>query len=116
MKKNVTRRNVIRTAVLAGGVLVADSLASAATKAKPMENIGIEGEWLAEDGRLCAVFKQGRVLLVVNPLGSIGVAHLSKPTDMLVIGGIGWDAGLIGKISRDGKRIDWSKSTIWQRH
>lgn len=116
MKKNITRRKIVQAAVLAGGVLIADSFASAATKAKPMEDIGIEGEWLAEDGQLCAVFKQGRVLLVVNPLGSVGVAHLGKSMDLLVIGGVGWDAGLVGKIARDGKRINWSNSTVWLRH
>ena len=115
MKTNVSRRNVIRATVLAGGVLVADNLVSAATKAKPIPDIGIEGEWFAEDGRLCAVFKQGRVLLVVNPLGSIGVAHVRKSNEVLVIGGVGWDAGLVGTVAAHGKRINWSNSTIWLR-
>lgn len=110
------RRNALRTLLIGIGFITVERSVCAATKAKPTPHLTLEGEWLAEDGRLCALFKQGRVLLVVNPLGSIGVAHLTKTNDMLVVGCVGWDVGLLGKISRDGKRIEWSNSTAWLRH
>lgn len=109
------RRNALQKLLVGIGLLVAGKEVTAATKSKPHADNNLEGEWLAEDGRFCAVFKQGRVLLVVNPLGSIGVAHLTKTQDMLVVGGVGWDAGLIGRLSKDGRRIDWSNSTAWLR-
>lgn len=109
------RRSALQKILVGIGLLATGKEVSAATKAKPHANSNLEGEWRAEDGRLCAIFKQGRVLLVVNPLGSIGVAHLTKTQDMLVVGGVGWDVGLIGKLSKDGNKIEWSNSTAWLR-
>lgn len=109
------RRNALQKLLVGIGLLVAGKEVSAATKAKLLANSNLEGEWLAEDGRFCAIFKQGHVLLVVNPLGSIGVAHLTKKQDLLVVGGVGWDVGLIGRVSTDGKKIEWSNSTAWLR-
>ncbi|HEY1170223.1 MAG TPA: hypothetical protein VGH19_02530 [Verrucomicrobiae bacterium] len=113
MKNQALKRRWILNAVLLGLGIFASNKATAATKAKPLQDVSLEGEWFGEDGRICAVFRQGRVLLVVNPLGSIGVAHMVKPNSMVVVGGSGWDKGLTGHLSADGKRIDWSNSTAW---
>lgn len=115
MNKSIKRRQAIRTALAASGLLLANQICNAATKAKPEADVVLEGEWLSDEGKLCAIFKQGRVLLVVNFLGSIGTAHLIDSSNLIVVGGVGWDAGLKARITNLGKKIEWSNSTNWFR-
>jgi len=50
----------------------------------------LTGEWLYQ-GRPCAIFQQGRVLLVVNKNGAIAAAPMSTPKRLMVLNGIGWE-------------------------
>ena len=75
------------------------------------------GEWLAEGdaGTPCAVFRHGRVLLVVNDIGSIGSARLVEAKKIRILKGDGWDAGLTGELHDESQTIIWSNGTKWKR-
>jgi hypothetical protein len=80
-------------------------------KPKPVK---LEGAWIYRD-LPCAIFREGKVLLVVNERGSLGTAVMTGETTFVIKGGQGWDVGLIGTVSDGGKWIQWSNSTAWSR-
>jgi hypothetical protein len=111
MNMNLKRRDVVKTLAAAGGLLTLGSVAAAAAPAlidKPA------GEWLME-GRKdepCAVFQQGRVLLLVNESGELATGSMTEAKKWTVKG---WEDGLTGELVDDGKKITWSNGTNWTR-
>jgi len=81
--------------------------------AQPVQNLS-DG-WLYAD-QPCAIFQQGNLLLLVNEIGSIGVGLWSIKNTFVVIGGAGWDLGLVAQVADLGKTINWSNNTTWTRN
>jgi hypothetical protein len=96
----------------AGGLLLLTGLGSAAEA----EDAGtLSGEWF-NSGKLdqpCAIFQQGRVLLLINEKGDMAVAHMTEATGFTVIKG--WGDGVAGRILERGKVIAWKSGGHWKR-
>jgi hypothetical protein len=80
---------------------------------QPVQNLS-DG-WLFENNP-CAIFQQGTLLLLVNEVGSIGVGLWSIKNTFVIIGGAGWDLGLVAQVADQGKTITWSNETTWTRN
>jgi hypothetical protein len=111
MNDKLKRRDAVKAAAAVGGLLV---LGGAARPAAPGLSSMLAGEWLNQ-GRAdlpCAIFQQGRVMLLVNEHGSMATARLIGGRRFAVNG---WDNGLVGDVSRDGNQITWSRGGMWRR-
>ena len=111
MKAKLKRRDLFKSLAAAGGLL---ALGSAAVAAEPEQKQNPAGEWLME-GRKdepCAVFQQGRVLLLVNERGDFATAMMTEAKQFTVKG---WEDGLSGVLAEEGKKISWSNGTTWMR-
>jgi hypothetical protein len=60
----------------------------------------------------CAVFRHGRVLLLVNERGEFATGMMAQANKWTVKG---WDDGLTGELVEEGKKITWSNGTTWRR-
>jgi WD40 repeat protein/serine/threonine protein kinase len=78
------------------------------------EKCKLGGEWFMEGRKeeLCAVFQQGRVLLLVNERGEFATAMMTDAKKFTVKG---WGEGLSGEFVDEGKKITWSNGTTWLR-
>jgi hypothetical protein len=109
MNPNLKRRDMVKSLAAAGGLL---ALGGAAVAAAPAEKDKAAGEWLME-GRKdepCAVFQQGRVLLLANERGEFATAMMTEAKKFTVKG---WEDGLSGEFVDEGKKITWSNGTTW---
>ena len=73
------------------------------------------GEWLFEGNadKPCAIFQQGRVLLLVNEDGEFATGKITEATKITTR----WQAedGLVGELVDKGKTISWANGTTWKR-
>lgn len=110
MTKNINRREVItKVAIAAGGLL---ALKSGASVFNTPRKQSFAGSWFYL-GQSCAIFQQGVVLLAVNERGSLATAQITGPNTFVIMGGDGWDSGLVAEVVNHGKRINWSNDTVW---
>jgi hypothetical protein len=112
MSKGLDRRDAAKTVAAAGGLLLLTGLGSAA---RADEAGTLSGEWF-NSGKLdqpCAIFQQGRVLLLINEKGDVAVAHLTEASGFTVIKG--WEEGVAGRIDERGKVIAWKSGGHWKR-
>ena len=112
MTEKLRRRDLVKTVAAAGGLLV---LGSAASAAEPDKTSKLPGEWLydGKEDQPCAIFQQGRVLLLVNEEGEWATGRITEASKLVVLKG--WEEGLVGELAKDGKAINWSNGTIWKR-
>ena len=111
MTENLKRRDVVKAVAAAGGLLALGGLAGAA----PAKKISVPGEWLydGKEDQPCAIFQQGRVLLLVNEEGEWATGRMTEANKLVVLKG--WEEGLVGELAKDGKAINWSNGTTWKR-
>src|SRR5262249_35442394 len=119
MTERLMRRDMVRTVAAAGGLLVLGGVAGAA---EPEKDSKLPGEWLydGQEDQPCAIFQQGRVLLLVNENGHLATARMTEDKKFVTVKGFlvneeGWEEGLVGEISDDGKVITWANATTWKR-
>ena len=110
MTEKLKRRDVVKAVAAAGGLLVLGGLAGAA----PAKKISVPGEWLydGKEDQPCAIFQQGRVLLLVNEEGEWATGRFTEADKFTVKG---WEEGLVGELVEKGKTINWSNGTTWKR-
>jgi hypothetical protein len=107
--KTLDRRSALKTAALvAGGLLTTQAIAIDA----PPRPTSFAGSWTFE-GRRCAIFQQGPVLLLVNERGHLATAHITGPNTFKVLSGQGWESGLIAQLIDHGERILWPDEKFW---
>jgi hypothetical protein len=119
MNEKLKRRDAVKAVAAAGGLLVFGGLASAAEpdpKGKPA------GEWLNEGNQdqPCAIFQQGRILLLVNETGHLATARMTEDKKCVTVKGLlvdgeGWEEALVGEITDEGKAITWANGSTWKR-
>jgi hypothetical protein len=115
MREKLKRRDALKVAAAtAGGLFL---LNGAAPAAEPARNTKIAGEWLSEGDldKPCAIFVHGRVLLLVNERGQIGVARLKEENKFVLLRGEGWEEGLVGEFHERRKLIAWKGGGAWKR-
>ena len=112
MTEKLKRRDVVKAVAAAGGLLALGDLAGAA---EPAKKINLSGEWLydGKEDQPCAIFQQGRVLLLVNEEGEWATGRITEANKLVVLKG--WEEGLVGELAKDGKAINWSNGTTWKR-
>jgi hypothetical protein len=88
--------------------------ATAVAAPAPDRSSSPAGEWLHEDreDESCAIFQQGRVLLVVNEHGDLATARLNKAKKFTVKG---WEDGVAGELAEEGKEIIFTNGSTWKR-
>jgi RNA polymerase sigma factor (sigma-70 family) len=73
------------------------------------------GEWLREGNadQPCAIFQQGRVLLLVNEDGEFATGKITEANKITTR----WsqEDGLVGDLVDKGKTISWGNGTTWKR-
>jgi hypothetical protein len=112
MTRKPDRRAAAKAVAAAGGLLVLGGLAPAA---EPEEATALAGEWF-NGGKLdqpCAIFQQGRVLVLINEKGDIAVAQLTEANKFTVVKG--WEEGVVGRIDERGKVIAWKGGGNWKK-
>ena len=102
-----------REAVAAGAALL---LGGAATAQPPMKvDDTLAGEWF-NNGKLdqpCAIWQQGRVLLLINEKGDIATGHFTEANAFSIVKG--WEGDLTGRVGDRGKTILWKGGGNWKR-
>lgn len=111
MTSHLFSGKILKFAFLAALMLSLGDLALAADSSKMAK---VEGGWIYKE-QPCAIFQEGKVLLVVNEEGKLGTAVMTGAKTFVIKGGEGWDVGLIGTVATNGKKIEWSNSTTWTR-
>jgi hypothetical protein len=111
MDQKPKRRDVLAAVAAAGGLLV---LGGGAPAAGPEPKGNPAGEWLydGKEDQPCAIFQQGRVLLLVNEEGEWATGRFTEADKFTVKG---WEEGLVGELVDKGKTINWSNGTTWKR-
>jgi hypothetical protein len=114
MTENLTRREVMKSVAAAGGLLVLGSVVRAA---EPDKDSRLPGEWLydGKEDQPCAIFQQGRILLLVNQDGELATGRITKAKKFVVLKGDGWEEGLVGELVEKGKAIKWANGSTWKR-
>jgi hypothetical protein len=109
--------------VLSGGVLLLAGLTPATGQspakqkdppAAPAKEAGKwQGEWLfdGKEDQPCAIFRQGRVLLLVNEKGDLTTGKITGENKIVMKG----EDGLVGELDEKGKTISWGNGTSWKR-
>ena len=114
MAEKSDRRDAVKTMAAAGGLLL---LAGSASADQPEDSNTLAGEWFNR-GKLdqpCAIFAQGRVLLVVNEKDKLGTALVTEAGKFVVLRGDGWEEGLVGELADGGKTLAWKGGATWKR-
>jgi hypothetical protein len=113
MIENPKRRDVLRAAAGVGGLLALGGVTAVAAPA-PDRPANLPGEWLNEgrEEEPCAIFQQGRVLLLVNEHGDFATARITEGKKFTVKG---WEDGLAGELAKEGKEIAFSNGSAWKR-
>jgi hypothetical protein len=80
----------------------------------PIENVG--GEWAnsGDPNQPCAIFQNGRMLLVVNEHGALATALAVGPTTLQILQGGGWQPGLAADLQDPGTLV-WRNGGFWRR-
>ena len=113
MSEKLRRREMVKTAAVAGGLLLLGGAASAQAD----RGSRLPGEWFNE-GKVeqpCAIFAQGRVLLVVNEKGNLATARVIEAGRFVILKGDGWEEGLVGELADGGRAIAWKGGGAWRR-
>jgi hypothetical protein len=114
MTEKLRRRDVLKTvSAAAGGLLL---LGGAASAAEPERSKKLAGGWL-NNGKLdqpCAIFAEGRVLLLVNEKGDLAVGYITGANKFAVVKG-GWGAGVEGELAEGNETINWKEGGTWKR-
>jgi hypothetical protein len=109
--------------VLSGGVLLLASLTPATGQSPAKEKAPSTppakeaskwpGEWLFEGkaDEPCAIFQQGRVLLLVNEKGKLTTGKITGENKIVAQ----WEGGLVGELDDKGKTISWGNGSSWKR-
>jgi hypothetical protein len=113
MAEKLMRREMIKALAAGGGLLAVGSRARAAV----LDKNKLLGEWLYEgkEDQPCAIFEQGRVLLLVNENGELATGRVTEAKKFVVLRGDGWEEGLGGDLAENEKAISWSNGTTWKR-
>ena len=114
MTAKLRRRDLVKTVAAAGGLL---ALGSVASPAEPEKTSKLPGEWLydGKEDQPCAIFQQGRILLLVNEEGEYATARLTEARKFVVLKSEHWEEGLVGELDEKGKAIAWANGTNWKR-
>jgi hypothetical protein len=119
MYEKLGRRDAVRAVAAAGGLLV---LGGAARTAMLDQKSKVAGEWLNEGNQdqPCAIFQEGRILLLVNEEGQLATARMTEQSKFvtvkgLLVNGEGWEEGIVGEIADGGKAITWANGSTWKR-
>jgi hypothetical protein len=114
MTEKFKRRDVVKAVAAAGGLLALRGLAGAA---EPNKENKLLGEWLydGKEDQPCAIFQQGRVLLLVNEDGELATGRITEATKLVVLKSASWEEGLVGELAQEGKAISWANGTTWKR-
>ena len=119
MTEKLKRRDMVKAAAAIGGLLALGG-AAAGAQAEPKNKPA--GEWLNEGNQdqPCAIFQHGRVLLLVNEDGQLATAKMTEEKKFVTVKGIlvngeGWEEGLVGEITDEGKTITWANGSKWNR-
>jgi len=96
----------------AGGETTVNEKAPAKKLAK--EASKWEGEWLfdGKEDQPCAIFQQGRVLLLVNERGETATGKITGKTKIDTRWG---ESAVVGELKDEGKTISWANDTTWKR-
>jgi hypothetical protein len=107
-------RGLVNAMAAAGGLLVLSIVTCAAGPAKDSK---LPGAWLYEGkaDQPCAIFQQGRILLLVNENGDLATGRITEANKLVVLKGDGWEEGLVGELAEKGKAISWGNGTTWKR-
>jgi hypothetical protein len=113
MAEKLMRREMMKAVAAAGGLLVVGSGARAAV----LDKNKLLGEWLYEgnEDQPCAIFQQGRVLLLINETGELATGRVTEANKFVVLKGDGWEEGLGGELAEKEKAISWANGTTWKR-
>jgi hypothetical protein len=105
------RRNALKAAAAVGGLFL---LGGAAGPAEPDQKNKLAGEWLNEgrEEEPCAIFQQGRVLLLVNEHGDFATGRMTEVKKFTVKG---WEDGLAAELVKEDKEIAWTNGSTWKR-
>jgi hypothetical protein len=112
MSEEFDRRNAVKTVAATGGLLLLGGLASAD---EPPERSTLAGEWF-NSGKLdqpCAIFQQGRVLLLINEKGDIATGQFTEANQFTIVRG--WEGGVVGRVGERGRVIAWAGGGTWRR-
>jgi hypothetical protein len=112
MNETPDRRDAAKAVAATAGLLL---LGGPAPAAGQDEAAPLAGEWF-NGGKLdqpCAVFQQGRVLLLVNEKGDLAIAQMTEANKLTVVKG--WGDGVEGRIGERGKVIAWKGGGSWRR-
>jgi hypothetical protein len=112
MTENPDRRDAAKAVAAAGALLL---LGGQAPAGDPEEPISLAGEWF-NGGKLdqpCAVFQQGRVLLLINEKGDFATAKLTEANKFTILKG--WEEGVVGTIIERGRVIAWKGGGNWKK-
>jgi hypothetical protein len=104
-----------REAVAAGAMLLLGGSATA-QPSQPMKiDDTLAGEWF-NAGKLdqpCAIWQQGRVLLLINEKGDIATGQFTEANLFSILKG--WEGDLTGRVGDRGKTIQWKGGGTWKR-
>jgi hypothetical protein len=115
MTKQLDRRGFVKATGAVGGLLVLGN--GVTTAAAEGDTHKLAGEWLmaGNNDLPCAIFQQGRVLLIVNENGDLATGRVTGRNKLVALKGTGWEPDLEGVLSQDGKTINWENGTMWKR-
>ncbi|HVS35424.1 MAG TPA: twin-arginine translocation signal domain-containing protein [Gemmataceae bacterium] len=112
MHEDLNRRHAVKAVAAAGSLLL---LGGPAPADEPDDRDALTGEWF-NGGKLdqpCAVFQQGRVLLLINENGDIASGQMTGANEVTVLKG--WEGGLVGRVAERGRVIAWKGGGSWRR-
>ncbi len=116
MSRKLGRREVVvkSAAAVAGGMLLMGGSAEAQLR-PPQAGDTLAGEWFngGKLGEPCAIFQQGRVLLLINEKGDLATGQFIDPNTFTVLKG--WEGELLGRVGDRGKTILWKGGGNWKR-
>ena len=114
MPAKLMRRDLVVAMAAAGGLLVLSIVPCAAG---PDKDSKLPGDWLYEGkaDQPCAIFRQGRVLLLVNENGESATGRITEANKLVVLKGDGWEEGLGGELAEKGKAVSWANGTTWKQ-
>jgi hypothetical protein len=115
MSTPLKRREAFKKVAAASGLFMLAGAVSGASKTKSEKvDVSLGGEWVIGD-KPCAIFQQGRMLLLVNEKGELGSAKINGGKTIQIFGGSTWKPGLLGQITEKGKVIVWANDVTWIR-
>ena len=77
----------------------------------------IAGEWHlgGQAEQVCAIFRQGGVLLIVNERGDMATGKLEAANRVVVVKGGGWTVGITAELRENGRVLAWQDGSVWTR-